>query len=223
MQEKIREIRSRLRLSMNGVVSTSMREKGVNYKLNFGVPIPELRQMAKEYKAEATAGLSEELWKENVRELKILATMLYPFPEFTMEKALRWIEEIPYPEIAEQCVHNLFRYLSIADRILEWSLLNDTLPYARQVGFLLLASLSRCVDEVLPASYCVYWAEEAKKTFEKGPSHEQQAALQAMKNYGSCKELGTVILDIFSDYATSDSLVKQEIYNDLKFEFEYYR
>ena len=49
MQEQIREIRKRLRLAMNGVISTSMREKGMNYKIIFGVPIPELRQIAQEY------------------------------------------------------------------------------------------------------------------------------------------------------------------------------
>ena len=37
MQEQIRDIRKRLRLAMNGVISTSMREKGMNYKLIFGV------------------------------------------------------------------------------------------------------------------------------------------------------------------------------------------
>ena len=55
MQELIRDIRKRLRLAMNGVISTSMREKGMNYKLIFGVPIPELKQIAKDYKEQASA------------------------------------------------------------------------------------------------------------------------------------------------------------------------
>ena len=38
LQDEIREIRKQLRLAMNGVISTSMREKGIVYKLNFGVP-----------------------------------------------------------------------------------------------------------------------------------------------------------------------------------------
>ena len=36
-QEKIREIKKQFRLFMNGVVSQSMREKGLDYKLNFGI------------------------------------------------------------------------------------------------------------------------------------------------------------------------------------------
>ena len=36
LEDKIKDIRTQLRLAMNGVVSHSMRQKGVNYRLNFG-------------------------------------------------------------------------------------------------------------------------------------------------------------------------------------------
>ena len=37
LHETIRTLRNQLRLAMNGVTATSMREKGLRYKLNFGV------------------------------------------------------------------------------------------------------------------------------------------------------------------------------------------
>ena len=37
IQDTIREIKSKFRLFMNGMVSQSMREKGIDYKLNFGI------------------------------------------------------------------------------------------------------------------------------------------------------------------------------------------
>ena len=46
LQDQLREIRTQLRMAMNGVISTSMREKGVDYKLNFGVPLPEVKKIA---------------------------------------------------------------------------------------------------------------------------------------------------------------------------------
>ena len=46
LQDQLREIRTQLRMAMNGVISTSMREKGVVYKLNFGVPLPEVKQIS---------------------------------------------------------------------------------------------------------------------------------------------------------------------------------
>ena len=81
----IRNIRRDLRLAMNGVVSSSMRNKGVDYKLNFGVDIPRIKGIAEKYESSAT--LAKELWKLDVRELKILSTMLYPVEEFKEQDA----------------------------------------------------------------------------------------------------------------------------------------
>ena len=50
LQDEIREIRKELRLAMNGVISTSMREKGIVYKLNFGVPYPEIKGIVHKHK-----------------------------------------------------------------------------------------------------------------------------------------------------------------------------
>ena len=47
LQNELKEIRTQLRLAMNGVISTSMREKGIVYKLNFGVPLPEIKQIGR--------------------------------------------------------------------------------------------------------------------------------------------------------------------------------
>ena len=46
LQDELKEIRTQLRMAMNGVIATSMREKGIDYKLNFGVPLPEIKQIA---------------------------------------------------------------------------------------------------------------------------------------------------------------------------------
>ena len=53
LQNELKEIRTQLRLAMNGVISTSMREKGIVYKLNFGVPLPEIKQIATTHKPDS--------------------------------------------------------------------------------------------------------------------------------------------------------------------------
>ena len=68
LQDEIREIRKELRLAMNGVISTSMREKGIVYKLNFGVPYPEIKGIARKHKPNGE--LAAALWKEDIRELR---------------------------------------------------------------------------------------------------------------------------------------------------------
>ena len=49
LTEQLKEIKTQLRLSMNGAVSQSMREKGLVYKLNFGVELPRIKSIADAY------------------------------------------------------------------------------------------------------------------------------------------------------------------------------
>ena len=47
--QKLMTIKRSFRLLMNGPGSQSMRDKGLGYKLNWGVPFYELKKMAQEY------------------------------------------------------------------------------------------------------------------------------------------------------------------------------
>ena len=49
VHETIKDIKGQFRLFMNGVVSQSMREKGLDYKLNFGIELPRLKEIAARY------------------------------------------------------------------------------------------------------------------------------------------------------------------------------
>ena len=134
MQEKLKEIKQSFRLYMNGVTAQSLRDKGVNYHLNWGVSLQHLQEMAAEIKADLTdapsgelltpplgeAGrgslftLSSLLWKENIRECKILATMLMPADTFPADLAMLWVEQTPTQEIAELAAMNLYQHLPYA-------------------------------------------------------------------------------------------------------------
>ena len=74
IQDKLKEIKGRFRLMMNGVASRSMRDKGIGYKINWGIGLPALKEMAQDYGKDYD--LAVELWKEDIRECKILATLL---------------------------------------------------------------------------------------------------------------------------------------------------
>lgn len=238
MENELREIRKQLRLAMNGVVSTSMREKGIRYKLNFGVPILEIRQIARQHTPDAA--LASALWKEDIREFKILATFLQPPSACSLEQAQQWVREIPYLEIAEQASRNLFSKLPQADRLIERLLANTEDEYARTVAFLM--AVQRLADKrpVIPAreagdspgtdasegiapqdfiGECICSLENPSVAWK-----EKQAALAAMKFYGrQSPSDADEILRRLSEWSVSDEPELQEFYNDLKFEFEYYR
>ena len=138
MQETIQQIRKQLRLAMNGVVSSSMRDKGMDYKMNFGVSVPKIKEIASQY--EPSEALASLLWEQDVRELKIMATLLYPADAFTAEAANRWVSELKHLEIAEQLVANLLPKLPIAEALAtQW--ITDTREFVSVTGYLLLARL----------------------------------------------------------------------------------
>lgn len=123
---------------MNGMVSQSMREKGMEYKLNFGIEYPRIKEIAAGY--EPDHELAQALWKENIRECKILAGLLQPADTFYPEIADIWIEGMDYPELAEYTVMNLFQRLPYASEVVSrW--MADEREMFQLCGFLLMARL----------------------------------------------------------------------------------
>ena len=114
--EFLSDIHAQFRRQMNADVSASLRDHGVSYRLAFGVPSMRLREVAALY--EPSAELAETLWKEDIRESKMLATRLYPVGDFSDSTAKRWVTEAPYDEITDQLVMNLLARVPYAREML---------------------------------------------------------------------------------------------------------
>jgi len=120
--EKVfQEILRRINLMQNGVVAQSMNERGINYKVNYGVSAVALRQLALSYQPNHLLALK--LWNKQWRETMILASLLEE-PEKVNDKQMDyWVKSIENIEIAEQCVMNLFSRLPESfEKAAEWSL-----------------------------------------------------------------------------------------------------
>ena len=156
VRDKVKEIKQSFRLMMDGAVAQSMRDKGLNYHLNWGATLPRLKAKAEELKANsprnATLSQREEptaksqydlaiaLWKENIRECKILATMLMPPEQMLPGVCDIWMEQIPSQEIAEQAAFNLWQYLPYApEKAYQW--IASDQEYYQLCGFHVLSRL----------------------------------------------------------------------------------
>lgn len=119
IDEQLKEVKQSFRLMMNGVAAQSMRAKGLDYHVNWGVSLPSLRSKAKEIGKNYDLALA--LWKENVRECKILATMTMPPDVILPEVVDIWMEQTHTLEIAEQAAFNLYQYLPYAaEKAYKW-------------------------------------------------------------------------------------------------------
>lgn len=99
MLEVTNDIKKELRASMNGILSARMREAGMPFKLIFGVELPRLQDIAREFPQDAE--LAQNLWSQNIRETRLLAIMLMPPEAFTQEKANEWAETMLTAEEAQ--------------------------------------------------------------------------------------------------------------------------
>lgn len=222
IENEIREIRNQLRLAMNGVASTSMREKGIKYKLNFGVSIPDLKEIASTHKPDGE--LAKALWKEDIREFKILASYLQPANDFSHDEARYWIKDLPYMEVAEACSRNLFSKIPKAEELAIKLLAEEKKGYNHCISFLILS----------------YWFNEGKElnaldkrifltkgqlilsAFPLSLFAERQSVLNAFRCYGlQSKEQAKEIMNLVAPLEKSEVPEQNEMYKQLKFEFEY--
>ena len=215
--ETVKEIKQSFRLMMDGAVAQSMRDKGLNYHLNWGATLPRLQAKAEEVRLMVNGSglrvqdqiikfkvplelrslskressnlklydLAIALYKENVRECKILATMLMPPDEILPEVVDIWQEQIPSQEIAEQLAFNLYQHLPFAaEKAYQW--IASDKEYDQLCGFHVLSRLfmngqepnERGINEYLDEALCAL----------QGPYPSvRKAALQSLQRFA---ELG---------------------------------
>lgn len=213
MHEQIKSIKAQLRLFMNGVVSQSMREKGLDYKLNFGVELPRIKEIAAGY--EKDHQLAQALWKENIRECKILAGLLQPLDTFYPEIADIWVEDIRNIEIAEITCMNLFQHLSyIPAKTFQW--IADEREFFQVCGYLTIARLlmkkgdmdDRAASEFL---------DQAITAVLSGTYHVRNAALLAIRRFMEHNEDNAFrVCRLVENYADSEKEAEQILYNTVK-------
>ena len=136
--QKLMQIKRSFRLLMNGPTSQSMSQKGIGYKINWGVPFIELKKMASEYGKDYS--LAIELWKEDIRECKILATLIMPAEEMLPEITEIWMEQVKTQEMAEMLAFNLLQYVNYAP-VIAYQWMASEQPLYQIAGFQLLARL----------------------------------------------------------------------------------
>lgn len=123
---ELRGVKQALRSMMNGVTSHTMRQMGLDYKVNFGVEQPRLQDFAAEIQEahdspQSLYSMALQLWNEPIRECRLLAAMLMPPTEIDEQTAELWGSTLKYPEEAECTALFLYQYVPFAaDLAFRW-------------------------------------------------------------------------------------------------------
>lgn len=218
IHETIKDIKSKFRLFMNGMVSQSMREKGMEYKLNFGIEYPRIKEIAAGY--EPDHELAQALWKENIRECKILAGLLQPADTFYPEIADIWIEGMDYPELAEYTVMNLFQRLPYASEVVfRW--MADEREMFQLCGFLLMARLLMKGEKLNERAEAEF-LDQACTAVEGDCGPVQKAASVALRKYAhQSRENKRTISKQLGIWAKSEKPAVRALAEEIKADLEF--
>lgn len=133
------QIFKRLEKVSNPAAIAGMERFGITPQRTFGVAIPHLRALAREIGKNHE--LANKLWSQNIRETRILASMIDNPKELTESQMENWVRDFDYWEICDQCIMNLFEKSPLAwKKAVEWSTRPEEL--ARRAGFVLMARLA---------------------------------------------------------------------------------
>lgn len=114
--ELLTSVRVQLKRGMDGEVAKSMRDKGVDYGINFGVNLLRLREIGQSLPQ--CEELFNIMWPKRVREMKLLSLYTLPDEYVTVERCLVLVEECPTVEVSEQLVTLvLMRRPKVAEKV----------------------------------------------------------------------------------------------------------
>lgn len=138
-QEYIRHIKHEFMAYRNGIVAETLRKAGMGYKVIFGLQLPQLSSIARS--VQKSSVLADSLWGDSeVRESRLLATMLFPEDEVSIEKAIGLARSVQTIEEADILCFKLLRRLPHARKIAE-TLLTESSPLSSYCGEALLRNL----------------------------------------------------------------------------------
>lgn len=215
MEEKVMDIIMQIKHRMNGAVVNSMQESGIIYKVNYGVTIPELQQIAQPYKGDHD--LAIQLFEQDIRECKIIASMIDTPAKVTGEQIDNWSNDFTNIEIVEQVCSNLFWKSDFAiPRSIEWCLEDDNL--LQKAGLLIAGN--RASDKTIKDSIFEPYIGIIENLVETDDELVSNSAIFALREIGKRSEpIKEKVLEAAERMAESDFGIAAWIGSQLLFEF----
>lgn len=116
-----------------------MQRFGIRFNEAYGVNIPVLRKLARDYKG--NHGLALELWETKFHELMLLAIFIDDYKQVTEKQIEKWVKDFASWDICDQCCSNLFDKTPYAfDKIFEWT--KSEKEFVKRAGFVLIAAMA---------------------------------------------------------------------------------
>lgn len=143
---EMQTVKRRMYAMRNGVIADTLRKAGSPFSVIFGLNLPQLVEIATEIGKDRE--MATRLWANSTtRESMLLAPMLMPADDFSIEEAIEWCRAIPSFEVADILCHRLLRHEPYAPELVRKLIAFDD-PMMHYTGVRLMCNIaSRYPDE----------------------------------------------------------------------------
>lgn len=109
IRDRFNEIKQQFMLMKNGVLSDSMKAAGSPHRIIWGLNMPQLREIGERY--DRSKDLFDAFWGDTpTRESVVIAPMLLPYDELTVDEAIALVDEAPTLEAIDSLTFNALRH-----------------------------------------------------------------------------------------------------------------
>lgn len=212
--EKMVALMRRLKIEMNGAVTDAMREYGggtPGYGLNYGVSLPTIRDVAREYAPDHELGLA--LWRQDVREMKLAALFVADPMQVAAAQMEAWASDWRVPELAEQCAMQLFwKSPDAFKQAAAWAgISSDDAKLKRLAAFYMIGKLAADAETVADAEMSSLLSAPALF----GPTAVEKSVAYALREiYRHRPALREQVLDVLGR-------VPHEVADEVRWQVEY--
>ncbi|MCK9611464.1 MAG: DNA alkylation repair protein [Bacteroidales bacterium] len=136
---KAEQIIEKLRVLGSPENLKGMAHFGIQTEKAFGISLPVLRQMARDYKKDHELALS--LWQSGYHEARMLACFIEDYKEVTEQQMETWCHDFDSWDICDQCCNEVFIDTPyVLKKIYEWTVCDE--EFVRRAGFAMMACLA---------------------------------------------------------------------------------
>ena len=137
----VQEIIMQMRTRASERNRAGMAAFGINTRTALGVSVTYLREIAKKRRLHNDHRLALALWKSNIHEARILASIVDDADEVDEEQMEEWVRGFDSWDVCDQCCSNLFDKTQFAwNKAEEWSAREE--EYVKRAGFAMMAVLA---------------------------------------------------------------------------------
>jgi 3-methyladenine DNA glycosylase AlkD len=174
------EILEQLRAAAKPASLSEMARVGIVGAHRLGVPVPEMRRIAKANGRDHALALA--LWKTGIADVRIVASMIADPGKLTERDMDAWARDFDSWDVVDQVCGNLFDKTPFARRkILEWSSREE--EYVKRAAFVLIA----CVvwhDKKAPDAEFIAWLPLIAGAATDARNFVRKAVNWALRNIG---------------------------------------